>query len=169
MSSRRTSSVPRCCFSQNALLWFEVLADAHRFVAGAPRCCAMQRDPSPGRQAGCNSPSEGTRFCQSCQSRPEHPGFSDGNQGCCWWKWCNVNWLDAHCQQYHLISMNEVLLPNRVLPPAGWDHPEPSSFDYSRCIWMAIDKLAINDRFIQDIPGVPSPEDTTNEEPIDHQ
>jgi len=84
MSSRRTSSVPRCCFSQNALLWFEVLPDAHRFVAGAPRCCAMQRDPSPGRQAACNSPSEGTRFRQSRQSRPEHPGVSDGNQGCCW-------------------------------------------------------------------------------------
>jgi len=34
----------RCCFSQNALLWFEVLPDAHRFASGAPRCSAMQRD-----------------------------------------------------------------------------------------------------------------------------
>jgi hypothetical protein len=74
----------RCCFSQNALLWFEVLPDDHRFVAGAPRCYAMQRDPSPGWQAACNSLSEGTRFRQSHQSRPEHPGVSDGNQGCCW-------------------------------------------------------------------------------------
>jgi len=45
----------------------------------------MQRDPSPGRRVACNSPSEGTRFHQSCQSRPEHPGVSDGNQSCCWW------------------------------------------------------------------------------------
>jgi len=27
----------------------------------------------------CNSPSEGTRFSPSCQSRPEHPVVSDGN------------------------------------------------------------------------------------------
>ena len=40
---------------------------------------AMQRDPSPGRRVACNSPSEGTRFRQSRQSRPEHPGVSDGN------------------------------------------------------------------------------------------
>ena len=66
-------------FSQYALLWFEVLPDAPRFVAGAPRCSAMQRDPSPGRRVACNSPSEGTRFRQSRQSRPEHPGVSDGN------------------------------------------------------------------------------------------
>ena len=74
----------RCCFSQNALLWFEVLPDAHRFVAGAPRCSAMERDLSPGQQAACNSPSEGTRFRQSRQSCPEHPGVSDGIQGWCW-------------------------------------------------------------------------------------
>jgi len=36
-------------------------------------------DLSPGRQAACNSPSDGTRFCQSRQSHPEHPGVSDGN------------------------------------------------------------------------------------------
>jgi hypothetical protein len=30
----------------------------------------MQRDPSPGRRAACNSPSERTRFRQSRQSRP---------------------------------------------------------------------------------------------------
>jgi len=66
-------------FSQYALLWFEVLPDAPRFVAGAPRSSAMQRDPSPGRREACNSPSEGMRFRQSRQSRPEHPGVSDGN------------------------------------------------------------------------------------------
>jgi len=74
----------RCCFSQNALLWFEVLPDAHRFVDGAPSCSAMQRDTSPGRREACDSRSEGTRFRQSHQCRPEHPGVSDGNWGCCW-------------------------------------------------------------------------------------
>jgi len=39
----------------------------------------MHNDPSPGRREECNSPSEGTRFRQSRQSRPEHPGVSDGN------------------------------------------------------------------------------------------
>jgi hypothetical protein len=44
---------------------------------------AMQRDPSRGEREACNSPSEGTRFRQSRQSRPEHPGVSDGNKSCC--------------------------------------------------------------------------------------
>jgi hypothetical protein len=35
--------------------------------------------PAPGQRAACNSPSEGTRFRQSRQSRPEHLGVSDGN------------------------------------------------------------------------------------------
>ena len=39
----------------------------------------MQHDPSPGLRVACNSPSERTRFRQSRQSRPEHPGVSDGN------------------------------------------------------------------------------------------
>jgi len=38
----------------------------------------VQRDLSPGRREACNSPSEGNRFGQSRQSRPEHPGVSDG-------------------------------------------------------------------------------------------
>jgi len=107
----------RCCFSQNAQLWFEVLPDAPRFVAGAPRCSTMQRNPSPGRREVCNSPSEGTRFRQSRQSRPEHPGVSDGNWGCCWcWEHleslhksiygceytniCNSEWCWEHAQKY---------------------------------------------------------------------
>ena len=40
---------------------------------------SMQRDPSPGPLEACHSPSEGTRFRQSRQSLPEHPGVSDGN------------------------------------------------------------------------------------------
>jgi len=51
-------SQSRCCFSQNALLWFEVLPDAPRFHAGGPRCADIQRDPSPGRQEAFNSLSE---------------------------------------------------------------------------------------------------------------
>ena len=84
-------------------------------------------------------------------------------------KLCNEKWLDARCQQYHVISMHEGLLPNRILPPAGWDHPEPSWFDYSRCNWMAIDKLSINDLLRDNIQGEPPPEDMPNEEPIDPQ
>ena len=112
MSSWRTSSVPRGCFSQNALLWFEVLPDAQRFVAGAPRCCAMQCEQSPGRLAACNSPSEAKRFCESHQSRPEHPGVSDGNQGC-WW--C------IEALQWHITvkatrrGVNEMLEVRRLL------------------------------------------------------
>ena len=34
---------------------------------------------------------------------------------------------------------------------------------------MAIDKLPINDRLIDNVPGAPPPEDTPNEEPIDPQ
>ena len=43
----------------------------------------MQCDPSPGRRVACNSPSEGTRFRQSCQSRSEHPAVSDDNKSSC--------------------------------------------------------------------------------------
>ena len=34
---------------------------------------------------------------------------------------------------------------------------------------MAIDKLPINDRLIDNVPGAPPPEDTPNEDPIDPQ
>jgi len=40
---------------------------------------SMQHDPSPGRRVACNSPSDGTKIRQGRQSRPEHPGVSDGN------------------------------------------------------------------------------------------
>jgi hypothetical protein len=126
MSSRHTTSVPRCWFSQNALLWFEVLPDAHRFVAGAPRCCPMQRDPSPGRQAACNSPSQGTRFRQSRQSRPEHPCVSDRNQGCCW---C----LSA-VFRYSLSHLLRLTISHYCLQPAlgyFWVAPLSSSNEYS--------------------------------------
>jgi len=65
--------------------------------------------------------------------------------------------------------MNEGLLPNGILPPASWDHPEPSWLDYIRCTWMAIDELPINDRLIDNVPGAPPPEHTLDEEPINPQ
>jgi len=80
----------------------------------------------------------------------------------------NENWLEAHYQQCHPLSMNEGLVPNRILPPAAFPHLEPSWFDYSRCTWMAIGKLSINDLLIDNEPGAP-PEDTPNQEPIDPQ
>jgi len=39
----------------------------------------MQRDPLRGQQEVCNSLSDGTRFSQSRQSRPEQPCVPDGN------------------------------------------------------------------------------------------
>jgi len=87
----------------------------------------------------------------------------------CKMKLCNENRLEAHYQQYHPISMNEGLLLNGILPPASWDHPEPSWFDYSRCTWMAINKLPINDRLTDNVPGAPPPEDIPNEDRIDSE
>ena len=59
-----------------------------------------------------------------------------------------------------------MLLPNRILPPAGWDHPESWSLNYSRCIWMDIDELSINDLIIHNVLGAPPPEDTPAKERI---
>jgi hypothetical protein len=44
----------------------------------------MQRDPSPGRGAVSDFPSEGTRFRQSHQGRQKHLAVPDGNSVCCW-------------------------------------------------------------------------------------
>jgi len=65
--------------------------------------------------------------------------------------------------------MNEGLLPNGIIPPAGFPHPEPSWFDYSRWTWIAMNKLSINDLLMDNIPGAPPPEDTPNEESLDPQ
>jgi len=65
------------------------------------------------------------------------------------------------------MVMNEELFPHMILPPAGWDHPEPSWFDYSRCTRMAMNELSINDLLMNNVPGVPPPEDTLNEESIE--
>ena len=65
--------------------------------------------------------------------------------------------------------MNNRLLPNRILPPAGFPHPEPSWFDYSKRAWIAINKLSTNNLLIEHIPGAALPEVTPNQEPIDPQ
>ena len=84
-------------------------------------------------------------------------------------KLCKENRLEAHYQQYHPIAMNEGLLPNEILPPAGFPHLEQSWFEYRRCAWMAIDKVSINNLLIDNIPGAPPPKETPNEEPLDPQ
>jgi len=77
--------------------------------------------------------------------------------------------MEAHHQQYCPISMNEVQLPKGILPPAGWDQPEPSWFDFTWCTCMAIDKLSINDVLTHNLLGTPPPDDTPNEDPINPQ
>jgi len=79
---------------------------------------------------------------------------------------CNENWLEAHYQQYHPISMNQGLLPNSIPPAAGFPHPKPSWLDYIRCTWMDIDKLSNDDLLIPKAPSAPPPEDSPNEDPI---
>ena len=56
-------------------------------------------------------------------------------------KLCNTIWLEAHKQQYDLMSISEGLLPNGVPPPAGCHHPEPSWFDYSRFLLATVPVL----------------------------
>jgi len=66
--------------------------------------------------------------------------------------------------------MNEGLLPDGIVPPVGWDRPEPSWFDFSRCTSMAIDELSqLIHLPIDNVPGAPPPEDTPDEETIDPQ
>jgi len=83
-------------------------------------------------------------------------------------KLCDKNWLVAHYQQYDSILMNEGLLPDGILPPAGWDWPEPSWFNFSQCTWMAIDELSQQIHLpIDNVPGAPPPEDSPDKETID--
>jgi len=78
------------------------------------------------------------------------------------------NWLEAYNQQCHPISMNEGILPDGILPPAGWDRPEPSWFNFSRYTWIVIDELSQWIHLpIKNVPGAPQPEDTPDKEIID--
>jgi len=64
--------------------------------------------------------------------------------------------------------MNEGLVTDGILPPAGWDRPEPSWFSFSQCTWMAIDELSqLIHLPIDNVNGAPPPEDTSDEETID--
>jgi len=87
------------------------------------------------------------------------------------WVFCkeklfNENRLEVHWKQDHSISRNKGLLPNGILLPASFPHPEPSWFNFSRCTQMAIDKLSINDQLIGNVPGSPPPGDTPNKDLI---
>jgi hypothetical protein len=79
MISRHTSSIPkedvfpRLHYSDSMCSQVLPAAPEGHYIS------PVNSDPSPGRGAVCNSPSEGTRFPQSCQSCPEHPGVSDVN------------------------------------------------------------------------------------------
>jgi hypothetical protein len=64
--------------------------------------------------------------------------------------------------------MNAGLLPERIVPPAGEDRPEPSWSDFSWYICIAFDELSSLIHLpIDNVPGVPPPEDTPDEDPID--
>ena len=67
MISRRISSVPK-----------EDVFPRLLYSDSTPsQVLPVNSDPSPGGREAFTSPAEGTRFCQSGQSRPEHPGVSD--------------------------------------------------------------------------------------------
>jgi len=77
--------------------------------------------------------------------------------------------MEPHYQWYHPLLMDEGLLPNGILPPTDFPHPEPSWFAYSKCSRMAIEKMSMNDPPIDNIPGALPPEDTSNKELVDSQ
>ena len=108
-------------------------------------------------------------ICQNTEHFSNMVNIRRKNVECviCKKKLCNKNQLDTQDQHYHPLLMNEWPLPYQILPPAGFPHAEPSWFDYSRCTWMALDKLPIHDLLRNNVPGAPPPDDTPNEEPID--
>jgi hypothetical protein len=66
--------------------------------------------------------------------------------------------------------MNDRRLPDGIVSPAGWNRPEPSWFDSSRCTCIAIDKLSqLIHLPIHNVPCAPPPDDTPDEEPIEPQ
>ena len=83
MISRCTSSIPKEDVFPR-LLYSD--STCSQVLPGGPEGHNISRvnsDTAPGLLEACNAPSEGTRFRQSHQSRPEHPGVSDGNYSCC--------------------------------------------------------------------------------------
>jgi len=66
--------------------------------------------------------------------------------------------------------MNEGRIPDGIIPPAGWNRPEPLRFDFSRFPGMPIDELSqLIHLPIDNVPGAPPPSDTPDEETIDPQ
>ena len=68
-------------------------------------------------------------------TRPEHVKCC-----ICKKKLLDNNQLEAPYQQYYTLLRNEGLSPDEIIAPAGWDPPEPSCFDFSRCTRMASDE-----------------------------
>jgi len=145
-----------CGFESDTLTWVSSLSNKYP--------CRSYPVKNYTPQSIINIPQNTERFPNMVNTRRGHVKYF-----ICKKNLCNENWLESNHHQYHLISMNEGLLLNRIRPPAGWDHPEPSWFDCSRCTWMAINKLSINDPHIDNVPGAPPHEDTRNEECIDPQ
>jgi len=79
------------------------------------------------------------------------------------------NWRDAHNQEYHTISMYQSIYPNRILPPAMWDHPKPWWFDWSSNTRMSSDKMTIHNRLLDNVPRPPPADDTPYKDSIDPQ
>ena len=145
-----------CGFERDTLIWFRVSLLSNEYTWGL--------NPATN-----HTPESIISICQNTEHFPNMVNTCQKHvkSSICKTKLFNENRLEANCQQYHSIWMNEGLIPNRILPPAGILHPEPSRIDYSRCTSMAIDKLSINDLLIDNVPGAPPPEDTSNEEQID--
>jgi len=74
--------------------------------------------------------------------------------------------LDDLYQQYLQISVSDVQLPKRMIPPAGWNSPLPAWNNWSRYMWMAVDMWQINYLYIDNILGASPVKDNPNQEPI---
>jgi len=79
MISRRTINIPKEDVFPRLLYSDSTCSQVLPGAPGGHYISPVNSDLSPGRRAACNSLLEGTRFRQSRQSRPEHPGVSDGN------------------------------------------------------------------------------------------
>jgi len=80
------------------------------------------------------------------------------------------NRLETHYQQYQPVSINQGFLPDCIVHPEGCNRPEPSWLDFSRCTheWPSM-RQSTNDLTIDNVHGVPAPEDTPDEDTQDPQ
>jgi len=146
MISRRTSSIPKQDVFPR-LLYSD--STSSQVLPGAPEghyITPVNSDQSPGWRVACKSPSEGTRFRQSRQSRPEHPGVSDGNSSCCWCTFLacltvrsQVSSQDApNRTRWHTPSLLNCTLPT-MLSRRSPLH----SMTYSQPAWLYVPKFAL--------------------------